>query len=801
MNCFARRFALLCGFLFASFTQSIGAPGESAVITLVFPPGARATGMGETFVGIADDVNATFFNPAGLGQSPLSNTWKTYYDNDTYRFTSITAKKKKPFDIHEQIWVGTNKGILLFNGKVWKSWETHLLEEGEELEAIIERYLDTDDDEAISAAALSLMRENGIEMKRYNAIDELLGTHLTADSLKRSLHTLIYSLFSASRYEISTPKIYAQLSSVFDTTAADTLSDKIADILAWEDIELESLVELKIPFTMAIKDSVTALFMDASEQLWVGTEKGLWRYDGSSWVRYTVGDGLPSNSIRGITEGDFGMIAIATDRGVGLFADGLWKRFTEADGLPSSSVRAVCFGKENTLIAGTPAGLAWYRDSTWEVLDTSDGLLTDSITALHYDSQNRLWIGGPNGVTIYNELAWKRYRFPNSTVLVIQEYQPGKVWIGTNRGAIAYKAGKVRTDDAGNRVEQPPEWKAYHSKNALTGNVVRDIAIHGRDLWLVTDEAVNRYDRAERQLMSFWEPLLPAFGIRDLWHLYLAGLFPSEDWGTIGFFINYINMGTNTMTDEFGRETQSFRSYEIIFALSYGLGIREDFSLGLNAKYIHSALAPGIGSGSEGIGRSFAIDAALLKRNFLLDNLDLGFHIQNMGPSIFYVSKDRSDPIPFTLKLGLAYRALQTPIHDLKFGLDLNREIVKNYAEKNPDPFWQAFKTDLLDRNEGEDRWDNIKQEVQEILVHLGTEYWYVNFLALRLGFLFDYIGERYELTFGLGLKYGNMNVDWSYIHSPEGFMKGFLQSLNDEKTGATGARHGQWRLSLITRF
>ena len=47
--------------------------GQSAVITLVMPPGARATGTAEAFTGLANDVNAEYFNPAGLARS----RWRT----------------------------------------------------------------------------------------------------------------------------------------------------------------------------------------------------------------------------------------------------------------------------------------------------------------------------------------------------------------------------------------------------------------------------------------------------------------------------------------------------------------------------------------------------------------------------------------------------------------------------------------------------------------------------------------------------------------------------------------------------
>jgi len=89
----------------------VWAIGQSAVITLVFPPGARATGLGEAFTGLADDANATFFNPAGLGQAPLANSWKAFVLPNSPDMTAIASKRKKDFSLKEKIWVGTTTGL------------------------------------------------------------------------------------------------------------------------------------------------------------------------------------------------------------------------------------------------------------------------------------------------------------------------------------------------------------------------------------------------------------------------------------------------------------------------------------------------------------------------------------------------------------------------------------------------------------------------------------------------------------------------------------------------------------------
>ncbi len=44
-----------------------GAVSEAAAPSLIIPPGARACGLGQSFIGIADDATAMYWNPAGIG--------------------------------------------------------------------------------------------------------------------------------------------------------------------------------------------------------------------------------------------------------------------------------------------------------------------------------------------------------------------------------------------------------------------------------------------------------------------------------------------------------------------------------------------------------------------------------------------------------------------------------------------------------------------------------------------------------------------------------------------------------------
>ncbi len=806
-----------------SVSVSLAGVGESAVITLIFPPGARATGMGEAFTGLADDASATYYNPAGLGQAPLAHSWKTHLSDSNELVTAIASKKKKDFGFKDNIWAGTNKGLLHFNGKHWESYEIYLLQADDNLEDIANKFLTDDDEKQLRNAIWAIRVENKIEMKRYADIKELLKKalikHNAADP-DSTAKTLARQIIDLSSFERTSGKIAeiiskpfqlsisnsvkldstevsdstkSSLSGSFDSLTISSSAEKVSDILKTEDITIESLTEIRVPFSIAVNEAVKALVLDNSERIWVGTQNGLWRYNKEEWKAYSVKDGLPSNNIISLALSSRGDIAVGTDKGLAvLSATGNWKRYDTTSGLPLLQINAVQFDKSNNIYVGTNDGLYKISDSAIIVFDSTQGLISNRVNALMMDSDNKLWIGGENGVCIYDETTWKRYKFPNSIVTSITEEKSGSVWIGTNKGVVSYKARKPKTDDKGNVIERAPQWNSFHSKNSLKGDSVTSINIHDNDVWIGTDKVLNQYDKANIQSYISFEQILPEL-VSDLWHLYLGQIFPTQDWGTVGFSINYLFMGENQIYDALGNEARKVKSWEGVFNLSYGFPItKKDLSLGLNAKYVVSALAPG-GSNGEGVGHTFALDAAILKRNFFLNGFDLGFMLQNMGPHIFYITRDNVDPIPFTLRLGMAYRAVQTPIHDLKFVLDLHKEIVKNYFQGKPDPFWKALFTDLV--TDSADTWE---MELQEININLGMEYWYNNVIAVRSGLLFDYIGERYELNLGLGLKYSTLKFDFSYIVAPKGFMKGMLKKINSDKDGATGVRDGQWRISFM---
>lgn len=122
-----------------------------------------------------------------------------------------------------------------------------------------------------------------------------------------------------------------------------------------------------------------------------------------------------------------------------------------------------------------------------------------------------------------------------------------------------------------------------------------------------------------------------------------------------------------------------------------------------------------------------------------------------------------------------------------------DREIVKNYSSGHPDQFYRAIWTDLL-----HDTSETPKFELHQITRHYGGEVTFFNTLSLRMGYLIDLAGERYEFHRGFGIKlFNHFSFDLDTIYSPPGFMRDYARRFDPRKEGASGARDDQWQMSF----
>jgi len=280
---------------------------------------------------------------------------------------------------------------------------------------------------------------------------------------------------------------------------------------------------------------------------------------------------------------------------------------------------------------------------------------------------------------------------------------------------------------------------------------------------------------------------LPAL-VSDLFYEYLVGKYHVEGLGTFGGHVTFLNLGEQEYRDASNVLLGTFRSYEFAVGASFARHVTENFALGVGTRLIYSNLSGGVdvGDTQTKAGMSFGVDLAGLYTFNPIETSGveltpaLGFNLANMGPKIGYTVGDsgRNDPIPTNLRFGGALSAQFDEFNRVNWALDFNKTLI-DFDSTGSKPFHQALFSSwrpidvcrgaLVD---GECPATDVESVsvFRQITIGTGFEYWYNDLFALRTGFFYEdpYNGNRKFLTFGAGIRYNFVGVDFSYIYPLE---------------------------------
>ncbi len=117
-------------------------------------------------------------------------------------------------------------------------------------------------------------------------------------------------------------------------------------------------------------NTVRALSPDGSGNMWVGTDWGLCKFDGTDWTVYQTGNsGLPENDIRALALAPNGDLWIGTALYGLVVHDGVgWEVFsTQNSPLPADQVNCITFDHRGWAWVGTVGGLACHTGTEWRI--------------------------------------------------------------------------------------------------------------------------------------------------------------------------------------------------------------------------------------------------------------------------------------------------------------------------------------------------------------------------------------------------------------------------------------------------
>jgi hypothetical protein len=258
-----------------------------------------------------------------------------------------------------------------------------------------------------------------------------------------------------------------------------------------------------------------------------------------------------------------------------------------------------------------------------------------------------------------------------------------------------------------------------------------------------------------------WLPQL----VTDMYYEFLAYRQQFESLGvTLGANVTFLNLGEQVHTLEDSPEpVGTFQSWDLAVSVLAGFKLGPNLGMGVGARYIRSNLAP-MGAGEEkgeGVGNAFSVDVAVLYKMPFLRGLSLGANLSNMGPKITYIDAAQADPLPTNLKVGLAYRLLDTEYNRLSISVDTNKLLVVRHTDGSSDPFYKAIFTAWGD--------GSFREEARRLISSAGAEYVYNNMIFLRAGYYYDYEGKVDYPAFGAGLQYSLFRFDFAYVAAKQG--------------------------------
>ena len=278
-----------------------------------------------------------------------------------------------------------------------------------------------------------------------------------------------------------------------------------------------------------------------------------------------------------------------------------------------------------------------------------------------------------------------------------------------------------------------------------------------------------------------YTPWLRSLGVNDIYLAYAAGYyqFGNEVKQAIGVSLRYFSLGSIQWTDFNASVLGEGSPREFETAVSYSRQLSKNLAVGATAKFIYSNLATGQSpdGGSERIssGRAGSVDFSLtykkpIKMAAGLSTLMIGGAIKNIGNKITYLRS--ADFLPQNLGIGAAWDIPLDQYNSIVVALDLNKLLVPTprpldtVRGANGLPAWKDKSPVAAMFGSFGDAPGGGQEELKEINISAGVEYWYDKQFAVRAGYFYEHAekGGRRYFTVGLGLKYNVMGINLSYL-------------------------------------
>ena len=257
---------------------------------------------------------------------------------------------------------------------------------------------------------------------------------------------------------------------------------------------------------------ISALAQTVDGYLWIGSARGLFRFDGVKFEEYKPQPGveLPSHSIYSLMPTPDGGLWIAFDpNGLGFLKDGSLTVFSRPEELPDSPIHCLARDHDGGIWAGTETGLALRQGTRWIKIGHDWNLVPEMIRYLLVDREGTLWVATVK-IVAFLKRGSKAFEIggPVGTgVTTLGQAKDGRVWLA----------------DDGSFEVRPVPMAGHNSKTegpAVVADGLREL-LFDRDgaLWITrTDSGILRIrypNKLGNRKYGLHDPELESFSVSD----------------------------------------------------------------------------------------------------------------------------------------------------------------------------------------------------------------------------------------------------------------------------------------------
>ena len=249
------------------------------------------------------------------------------------------------------------------------------------------------------------------------------------------------------------------------------------------------------------QNTIHSITQDNSGYMWLGTDRGLVRFDGSLFKTFdkTNTPAIKNNSITSLLMTKKGTLWIGTyGGGITSYKNRRFKNYSNKNGLPNHFITALAEDHhENLWIGTTGGGLIRFNGKTFTAFTDAEGLSYNIVTSLFRDSKGILWIGTEKGLNCLKDdkiISYpENHNLANSSINTIIEDSKGYLRIGTANGLLCIR-------------NRPPDLKkgnctTFTRENGLVDNFISAVK-EDKDgsLWIATNGGLNRMRTADKKI-------------------------------------------------------------------------------------------------------------------------------------------------------------------------------------------------------------------------------------------------------------------------------------------------------------